>query len=65
MPLNALGKRILKKFIAEYGKVKWPRVFYAMENSGQLKNVKMVEPKKKPMVAPKKKVKKKSKKRSK
>lgn len=65
MPLNALGKRILKKFIDEYGKVKWPRVFYAMEASGQLKNIKVGDAKKKPAPAPKKKAKKKSKKKSK
>ena len=65
MPLNALGRRILKNFLKEYGKVKWPRIFYAMEASGQLKNVKVWDAKKKPVLAPKKKVKKKSKKKSK
>lgn len=68
MPLNRLWRRILADMIKKYGsRAKWERVFYAMENSGQLKGVTGSEKKKeeKPKSTPKKKAKKKSKKRSK
>ena len=40
MPLNKKGKKIMKKMKKEYGKKKGESVFYAMENSGKLKDVK-------------------------
>jgi hypothetical protein len=39
MPLNKKGKKILSKMEEQYGKKKGKSVFYAMENSGKLKNV--------------------------
>ena len=40
MPLTAKGKKLKKKFKEQYGKKKGQSVFYAMENSGKLKDVK-------------------------
>ena len=40
MPLNKKGKKIKKAMIKQYGKKKGQSVFYAMENSGKLKDVK-------------------------
>jgi len=40
MPLSDKGKKILKDLIKQYGDKKGKAVFYAMENSGKLKNVK-------------------------
>jgi len=40
MPLNKKGKKIMEKMKEEYGKKKGESVFYAMENSGKLKDVK-------------------------
>lgn len=39
MPLNAKGKKILSSMQDQYGDKKGKSVFYAMENSGKLKNV--------------------------
>jgi len=39
MPLNAKGKKVLERLQSEYGSDKGKRVFYAMENSGKLKNI--------------------------
>ena len=40
MPLNKKGEKIMKKMKKEYGNKKGEAVFYAMENSGKLKDVK-------------------------
>ena len=40
MPLNSKGKKILASMKKQYGAKKSKSVFYAMENSGQLKRVK-------------------------
>ena len=40
MPLNKKGKKIKNSMIRQYGKKKGAAVFYAMENSGKLKDVK-------------------------
>jgi hypothetical protein len=40
MPLNAKGKKVLKELKEQYGAKKGTAVFYAMEKSGKLKNVK-------------------------
>jgi len=40
MPLNEKGKELLKKLIRQYGLKKGKSVFYAMENSRKLKDVK-------------------------
>lgn len=34
MPLSATGKKVLKKFMSEYGKKEGKSVFYAKENKG-------------------------------
>lgn len=39
MPLNSKGKKIKDKMVKQYGKKKGESVFYAMENSGKLRNV--------------------------
>ena len=38
MPLNKKGKKIKKAMVKQYGKKKGQSVFYAMENSGKLKD---------------------------
>ena len=40
MPLNKKGKKIKNSMVRHYGKTKGTAVFYAMENSGKLKDVK-------------------------
>ena len=40
MPLNKKGEKIMEKMKEEYGNKKGESVFYAMENSGKLKDVK-------------------------
>ena len=40
MTLNKKGKKIKTKKTKRYGKKKGEAIFYAMENSGKLKNVK-------------------------
>ena len=40
MPLNKKGKKIKKAMVKQYGKKKGNAVFYAMENSGKIKDVK-------------------------
>ena len=40
MPLNAKGTKIKKEMEKQYGKKKGQSVFYAMEKSGKLKDVK-------------------------
>tara|TARA_E500000305_G_scaffold31680_1_gene24044 strand:- start:346 stop:489 length:144 start_codon:yes stop_codon:yes gene_type:complete len=40
MPLNKKGKKIKTSMTKRYGKKKGEAIFYAMENSGKLKNVK-------------------------
>ena len=40
MPLNKKGKKIKKAMVKQYGKKKGNTVFYAMENSGNIKGVK-------------------------
>ena len=40
MPLNKKGKKIKNSMVIQYGKTKGTAVFYAMENSGKLKDVK-------------------------
>ena len=40
MPLNKKGKKNKKDMEKRYGKKKGQSVFYAMKNSGKLKNVK-------------------------
>jgi len=40
MPLNKKGKKIKNSMVRQYGKTKGTAIFYAMENSGKLKDVK-------------------------
>lgn len=40
MPLNPKGTKIKKKMEKQYGKKKGQSVFYAMEKSGKIKDVK-------------------------
>ena len=40
MPLNPKGQKIKKEMEKQYGKKKGQSVFYAMEKSGKLKDVK-------------------------
>jgi hypothetical protein len=40
MPLSTKGNKILKNIKKQYGTKKGKSVFYAMERSGKLKNVK-------------------------
>ena len=40
MPLSTKGNKILKNIKKQYGTKKGKSVFYAMEHSGKLKNVK-------------------------
>jgi hypothetical protein len=40
MPLNKKGKKIKKSMVKQYGKKKGKAIFYAMKNSGKLKDVK-------------------------
>ena len=40
MPLNKKGKKIKEAMVKQYGKKKGQSVFYAMENSCKLKDVK-------------------------
>ena len=40
MPLNKKGKKIKSSMTKRYGKKKGEAIFYAMENSGKLKDVK-------------------------
>ena len=40
MPLNKKSKKIKTSMKKRYGKKKGEAIFYAMENSGKLKNVK-------------------------
>ena len=39
MPLNAKGKKIMRKMVSQYGAKKGKRVYYASENKGTIKGV--------------------------
>lgn len=41
MPLSRKGRKIKKAMESEYGKEKGDRVFYASENSGRIRGLRM------------------------
>lgn len=41
MPLTMKGRKIKRKMEEEYGKEKGDRVFYASENSGRIKGLRL------------------------